>query len=193
MSEPFLGEIRMVGFDYAPRGWAFCDGTLLPVSSNTALFSLLGTTYGGDGRTTFGLPDYQSRSPVGKGRGPGLSAIRQGEAGGVEEVTITSVHMATHTHTASQLKAAVAIPGVTSSTNVSDAPTVSSILGPVTANNRAGAIYSTDAADVTLRPFDAHVTGQTDNAGGGQPLPIRNPFLGSNFIIALEGIFPSRS
>ncbi|WP_049722237.1 phage tail protein [Gilvimarinus polysaccharolyticus] len=193
MIEVYIGEIRMVGFDFVPRGWARCDGSLIAISSNTALFSLLGTRYGGDGVNSFGLPDYRSRSPVGIGHGPGLSVITQGEKSGLEYVNMTTSNLPAHTHTASQLKAAVAIPGVTSSTSVSGTPSVNSILGPVTASDRAGAIYSTDTSDVTLRPFDAHVTGQTDMSGGGQPLPIRNPFLGTNFIIALEGIFPSRS
>ncbi|WP_339899436.1 tail fiber protein [uncultured Gilvimarinus sp.] len=193
MSEPFLGEIRAVGFDFAPRGWAFCAGQLLAISQYSALFSLLGTKYGGDGQTSFGLPDYRSRSPVGMGHGPGLSLITQGEKGGAEHVTVLQANMPAHTHSTSQLSAAVAIPAVTSSTNVSGAPSVSSILGPVTASGRAAELYSTDAADVTLKPFDAHVTGHTDMSGGGLPIDIRNPFLGTNFIIALQGLFPSRS
>jgi microcystin-dependent protein len=193
MSEPFVGEIRMAGFDFAPRGWAFCAGQLLAISQYSALFSLLGTKYGGDGRTTFGLPDYRSRSPVGMGHGPGLSLITQGEKGGAEHVTVLQTNMPAHTHSTTQLSAAVAIPAVTSSTNVSGTPSVSSILGPVTASGRAAELYSTDAADVTLKPFDAHVTGHTDMSGGGLPIDIRNPFLGTNFIIALQGLFPSRS
>ena len=193
MSEPFLGEIRAVGFDFAPRGWAFCAGQLLAISQYSALFSLLGTKYGGDGQTSFGLPDYRSRSPVGMGHGPGLSLITQGEKGGAEQVTVLQANMPAHTHSTSQLSAAVAIPAVTSSTNVSGTPSVSSNLGPVTASGRAAELYSTDAADVTLKPFDAHVTGHTDMSGGGLPIDIRDPFLGTNFIIALQGLFPSRS
>ena len=193
MSEPFIGEIRAVGFDFAPRGWAFCAGQLLAISQYDALFSLLGTRYGGDGRTTFGLPDYRSRSPVGMGDGPGLSRIAPAQKGGVEQVTVLQPNMPAHVHTGSQLRAVVAIPAVTSSTNVSSAPSVSSILGPVTASGRAAELYSTDASDVTLQPFDAHVTGHTDTSGGGLPIEIRNPFLGTNFIIALQGLYPSRS
>ena len=98
MSEPFLGEIRMFGFGFAPQGWAPCNGQLLPISQNTALFSLLGTTYGGDGRTTFALPDMRSRVPVCQGQGPGLSSYAEGQAGGAETVTLAATQMPGHTH-----------------------------------------------------------------------------------------------
>src|SRR5690606_5156315 len=99
MSEPFLGEIRMVGFNFAPRGWAFCQGQLLSIAQNSALFSLLGTMYGGNGTTTFALPDLRGRSPVGMGNGPGLTPITQGELAGTENVTLLSTQMPMHTHT----------------------------------------------------------------------------------------------
>jgi len=98
MSEPFVGEIRMFGFNFAPQGWALCNGQLLPISQNTALFSLLGTTYGGDGRTTFALPDMRSRVPVCQGQGPGLSPYAEGQAGGAETVTLAATQMPGHTH-----------------------------------------------------------------------------------------------
>src|SRR5688572_6320685 len=98
MSEPFLGEIRMVGFNFAPQGWAFCQGQLMSIAQNSALFSLLGTTFGGDGQTTFALPDYRGRSSVGMGSGPGLTNIVQGEKSGTENVTILSTQMPVHTH-----------------------------------------------------------------------------------------------
>ena len=98
MSEPFLGEIRMVGFNFAPQGWAFCQGQIMSIAQNTALFSLLGTMYGGNGQTTFGLPDLQGRSPVGIGQGPGLSPIVQGEMAGTENVTLLASNMPMHTH-----------------------------------------------------------------------------------------------
>jgi len=100
MSDPFLGEIRMVGFNFAPRGWAMCQGQLLSIAQNNALFALLGTLYGGDGQTTFGLPDYRGRSPVGMGQGPGLSAVVQGEMAGTENVTLTLNQMPMHNHVA---------------------------------------------------------------------------------------------
>lgn len=98
MSEPFVGEIRMFGFNFEPQGWAFCDGRLLPISQNAALFSLLGTTYGGDGVSTFALPDLRSRVPVSLGQGEGLSSYAEGQAGGTETVTITPAQMPAHTH-----------------------------------------------------------------------------------------------
>ncbi len=188
MSDPFIGEIKMVGFNFAPRGYAFCDGSILAISPNTALFSLLGTMYGGNGTTNFGLPDLRGRAPVGMGTGPGLSTIVQGELSGTENVTILSNQMPMHTHTA---QASIQIPAVAASTNVQAAPAETTLLGPVTAGGRPGAMYSTDAASTTLAPFNNPVT--VAPAGGSQPLPIRNPYLGTNFIIATEGIFPSRS
>lgn len=150
MSEPFIGEVRAVGFNFAPRGWALCAGQLMSIAQNTALFSLLGTTFGGDGMTKFGLPDYRGRSPVGMGNGPGLSAITQGQASGTETVTLLTAQMPSHNHTAS------------------------------------GAQAASDASAMAPIPVTVQLS------GGGNPVPIRNPFLGTNFIIALEGIFPSR-
>lgn len=98
MPDPFIGEIRMFGFGFAPQGWALCNGQLLPIAQNAALFSLLGTTYGGDGQTTFALPDLRSRVPVGQGQGPGLSNYGQGQAGGAETVTLAAAQMPGHTH-----------------------------------------------------------------------------------------------
>jgi microcystin-dependent protein len=187
MSEPFLGEIRMVGFNFAPRGWLSCQGQLMSISQNTALFSLLGTTFGGDGVTTFALPDYRGRGPVGMGNGPGLTPIVQGEVSGTENVTILQTQMPMHTHAAT---VSVAIPGVVASTNVSATPGATSVLGPIAAGGRPGTLYSTDAPDTTLAPFSPPVT--VAPAGRSLPVGIRNPFLGTNFIIATDGIFPSR-
>src|SRR5439155_16461480 len=100
MSEPFLGEIRIFPYNFAPRGWALCSGQILPIAQNTALFSLLGTTYGGNGQTTFGLPDLRGRTPVGVGQGPGLSSIDLGEVSGTESVTLTQQNLAAHAHLA---------------------------------------------------------------------------------------------
>ncbi|GGO81517.1 tail Collar domain-containing protein [Marinobacterium nitratireducens] len=188
MSEPFIGEIRMVGFNFAPRGWAFCQGQLLPIAQNQALFSLLGTTYGGDGRSTFALPDLRGRSPVGQGHGPGLSDIRIGEQAGTESVTLTQAQMPSHSHSA---EASVAIPANSSSTDTNPAPASNTVLGPASNSGRAGALYTTDAANTTLAPFNNPVNVQP--AGGNQSVGIRNPMLGMNFIIALEGIFPPRN
>ncbi len=188
MSDPFLGEIRQVGFNFAPRGWAFCDGQLLPIAQNTALFSLLGTQYGGDGRTTFALPDLRGRSPVGIHHGPGLSPIEIGEKGGTESVTLNQTQMPSHEHSA---EARIAIPANSTSADTNPAPATNSVLGPASNSGRPGALYSNETPNTTLQPFNSPVTVQS--SGGGQPVQTRNPFLGMNFVIAVEGIFPSRS
>jgi microcystin-dependent protein len=183
--EPFIGQIMAVGFNFAPRGWAFCDGRLMSIAQNSALFSLLGTTFGGDGIQTFALPDYRSRSPVGMGQGPGLSMVSQGQVSGTEQVTMLPTQMPMHTHTAtghqpastqsaSATSPAGAVPAVSHN---ADAPPVDwESFAPVA------------QADASLAPLSITVT----PAGGNQPVGIRNPYLGTNFIIATEGIFPSR-
>lgn len=186
--DPFLGEIKMVGFNFAPRGYAMCQGQLMALAQNTALFSLLGTMYGGDGQTTFGLPDYRSRSPVGIGQGPGMSMILQGEVAGNESVTLTTAQLPPHAPFAT---ASIAIPAVTTSTNVAATPANNTHLGPIAAAGRAGTLYSTDASDTTLAPFNATVT--VAPVGSGLPVGLRNPFLGTNFVIATAGVFPSRN
>ncbi|QEY15866.1 phage tail protein [Cellvibrio sp. KY-GH-1] len=193
MSDPFIGEIRMFAGTYAPRGWAFCQGQQLAIASNTALFSLLGTTYGGNGTTTFALPDLRSRVPVGTGAGPGLSAITLGEVAGTENVNVLSTNVpamvAPVTATAS-----VAIP--VNATNGTTKTPANTLVLSTTSDTAAGAevdLYSAGPGTTTLQPFNATVTGQAAIPGGSQPLGIRNPFLGMNFIIALEGIYPSRN
>jgi microcystin-dependent protein len=195
MSDPYIGEIRMFGGNFAPRGWAFCQGQLLSIQQNTALFSLLGTMYGGNGQTTFGLPDLRGRSPVGIGQGPGLSPITEGEMAGTENVTLTQTQMPMHTHAMSGATASVAIP-VTTEPAVSKTPSATSILSTANENTGSGAevdIYGPGPATTTLEPFNAAVTGSVAAAGGSQPVGIRNPYIGINFIIALEGVYPSRN
>lgn len=180
MGDQFLGEIRMVGFSFAPAGWALCDGTLLPIAQYQALFALLGVTFGGNGTTTFGLPDLRGRSPVGMGTGPNLATITQGELSGTENVTISTPQMPNHTHV---LKVA--------GTETSSAATPSgtnNVLGASGTGQGSATIWSTALnSPVSLNPA------QVGAAGGSLPLPIRNPFLGTNFIIALTGLYPSRS
>lgn len=181
MSDPFLGEIRMVGFNFAPRGWAQCQGQLMAISQNTALFSLLGTMYGGDGQVTFGLPDFQGRSPVGMGQGPGLSPIDQGEKAGTESVTLTILNMPTHTHPTT-----VQVAGA--STNPVTAPTsTNAVLGASGGGPGSASIWSSE-----LNTPVSMAGVQSGMAGGSQPVGTRNPYLGINFCIAVEGIFPSR-
>ncbi len=191
MSEPFLGEIRMVGFNFNPQGWAFCQGQLLPIAQNTALFSLLGTTFGGNGQTNFALPDFRGRSPVGMGNGPGLTPIVQGEMSGTESTTLLQSQMPIHTHMATATSTLAV--GSTAS-NPALAP---SATNSVLAASGAGPGSATIWSDTLTGPVDITnpqtVTVTVTPAGGSQSVPLRNPYLGTNFIIALEGIFPSRS
>ena len=172
MSEPFVGEIRMFAGNFAPRGWAFCDGQLLAVSQNDALFSLLGTIYGGDGRTTFGLPDLRGRIPIHAGSGPGLSSRPLGAKSGAEKVTLTVNQMANHSHTmmASTAPATETRPG-----------------GNVTASDLAIDAYYENS------PAAAAMSSSAITAvGGSQSHTNLQPYLCVNFIIALFGIYPSR-
>lgn len=169
MSDPFVAEIRIFAGNFAPRGWAFCDGQLLPISQNTALFSLLGTTYGGDGRVTFGLPDLRARSAIHAGQGPGLSPYRLGETGGEAAVTLASAQIPVHTHT---------LRGAASSST--GAPSAAVAQG-------AGAKAYRGASNLVA------MGAPLSNAGSSQPHENRQPFLAMFHIIALQGIYPSRS
>jgi microcystin-dependent protein len=176
MAQPFLGQILLVGFNFAPVGWALCDGQLLPISQNTALFSLLGTQYGGDGRSTFGLPDLRSRVPIGMGQGNGLSPYTIGEMTGVESVTLQPTQMPAHTHL---INATNAAGGVQTPAN--------NFLAAATAGGRPADIYSAGPSQTTLSP------NAVTNAGNNQPHNNIQPVLAMNYIIALQGIFPSRN
>ncbi len=175
MSEPFTAEIRIFAGNFAPRGWAFCDGQLLPVAQNTALFSLIGTTYGGDGRTTTALPNLQGRAPMHPGRGPGLTARSLGEKVGVETVTLSEAQLPSHSHTA---RGATTPPTAGAPTNTS-AMTRSSG-GTVYHSNTTSNLV--DLASQTL-----------STTGGSQAHTNLQPFLAINFIIALVGLYPARS
>lgn len=172
MSEPFVGEIRMFAGNFAPRGWAFCDGQLLAVSQNDALFSLLGTIYGGDGRTTFGLPDLRGRIPIHAGQGPGLSNRRLGSKAGAEKVTLTTNQLPSHNHGNLQGTGATA-----NSTSPS---------GRVTGSVPNGLIYRESTPDSNM------ASTLITNTGGSRSHTNLMPFLCINFIIALVGIYPSR-
>lgn len=191
MSDPFLGEIRMVGFSFAPNGWALCAGQLMSISQYSALFALLGTTYGGDGVNTFGLPDYRGRSPVGMGNGTNLTPIIQGQASGTENVNILSTQMPSHTHVATGT-GTFSVAGAVSNPTVTPSAT-NSVLGASGGGPGSASIWS-DALNspITLTNTET-LTINVGATGGNQPLPIRNPYLGTNFIIALNGIFPSRN
>lgn len=170
--EPFIGEISVFAGNFPPRGWAFCDGQILAIASNTALFSLLGTTYGGDGRTTFGLPDLRGRVPVHAGQGPGLSPYPLGALLGVEYVTLTQNQMPAHTHLAN------GNPGVATSATPADSVWAASPSG-----------VPTYAAPTQVA---AMAGAAVDPAGGNLPHDNMQPYLGLNFIIALQGVYPPR-
>ncbi|MCW2755731.1 MAG: microcystin dependent protein [Marmoricola sp.] len=176
MSNPFVGEIRAVGFSFAPRGWALCNGQLIPISQNTALFSLLGTFYGGDGRTTFALPNLQGSFCVGTGQGPGLSEVVTGEQGGASAVALVTSQMPLHSHT----PAAAAGPG-------DQASPQAAIWAEAHYGRALDRQYSTAAPSVAMAP-NALAT-----AGGSQPHNNMSPYLTLNFIIAMQGVFPARS
>jgi microcystin-dependent protein len=180
--EPFLGQISIFGFNFAPRGWATCDGQILPIAQNTALFSLLGTTYGGNGQTTFALPDLRGRVPVHQGQGPGLSAYTIGEVTGTEAVTLITTQIPAHSHVAQS-----AVNVAASSLAPSDDPS-----GAVPTGGTQVNIY-TAAPDGTTKMNAGMVTTQVQPSGGSQPHENIQPLLCVNFCIALEGIFPSRN
>jgi microcystin-dependent protein len=166
MSEPFMGEIKLISWNFAPKGWALANGQFLPINQNQALFSLLGTTYGGNGQTTFALPDLRSRTPIHMGQGFTL-----GEAGGEEFHTVTMSEMPQHLHT------------VQGSNNTGNSQTAANnVLGVV-----AGRLYTDPAALTPLGPTSI------TNVGGSQPHENRQPFLVVNAVIALQGIFPSQN
>ena len=170
--EPYLGQVDIVAFNFPPKGWAFCNGQLLAINQNQALFSLLGTFYGGDGIRTFALPDLRGRIAIGMGQGPGLANYTVGEVGGEEYVTLNVTQMPAHTH----------VPmGTTSAANA---------LGPGGAEWAATTtyLYSSSAT-----PSSAMNPAAIGTAGGGQPHENRAPYLTMSFIIALQGIFPSRN
>lgn len=175
--EPFIGQIQPFGFNFAPRGWALCAGQQMAISQNSALFSLLGTTYGGNGQTTFALPDLRARSAVNFGSGPGLTPLSIGEQGGSQTHTLLASEMPSHTHTLSASNE----PG----TNTT--PQANNYLASLVGTSSKGGLYSTDAG--TTIPL----SNQTGISGGSQAFSIQNPFLAVNFSIALQGVFPSRN
>lgn len=172
MPEPFIGEIRIFAGNFAPRGWAFCNGQTVPVSQHTALFSLLGTTYGGDGRTNFALPDLRGRAPMHRGEGPGLTSRRLGESGGATTITLSEEQMPEHDH------------ALQANSNPGDlqAPSDRRVL----ARTQPGYAWQSGGPDVDL------ASAAVGEAGGGEAHENLQPYLAANFIIALQGVFPQR-
>ncbi|WP_087492048.1 MULTISPECIES: phage tail protein [unclassified Winogradskyella] len=171
--EAYLGDIKLTGVNFDQRDWLSCDGRLLPIAQNTALFSLLGTTYGGDGQTTFALPDLRGRVPVGIGNGPGLSNVVLGQKGGNETNTLTVSQLPSHNHSVT----AVAADG-NSSSPANNYPAQTKTLDPE---------YASVGAATTMN------TNMIANTGGGQSVPNRQPYLGVRYVICVSGIFPSQN
>ena len=172
MADPFVAEIRIFPFNFAPKGWAWCDGQLLPLSQNTALFSLLGTTYGGNGKSNFALPDLQGRAPMHPDQGPGLSLHDLGETGGSETVTLLESEIPAHSHA---LRASI---------NIADGPNPSGAYAAAPGNDN---LYAPAASLV------AHAPEALAPAGGDQPHNNMQPYLTFYFCIALQGVFPPRT
>lgn len=172
MTEPFIGQVQTFGFNFAPRGWSLCEGQLLGISQNTALFSLLGTTYGGDGRTTFGLPDLRGRAYVGVGTGPGLAPIRWGQKSGSDYTTLNTAHIPAHKH------------GINVTSEAADEEDPADNYLAATSE----ATYKSSTDNSTL-----NAAGALTNNGGGQQFSIQNPLHGIYMSIAITGIYPSRN
>jgi len=173
--DPFVAEIRIFPFNFAPKGWAFCDGQIMPLSQNTALFSLLGTTYGGDGKSNFALPNMQGNAPMHPGQGPGLSLHDLGETGGSETVSLLESEIPSHTHAL-----------MASSTNSSKPSPGGNALTRV----QSGATPYAPAAGAPLAQFSGSALAP---AGGDQPHNNMQPYLTLNFCIALQGVYPPRT
>ncbi|OUS72650.1 hypothetical protein B5G52_07985 [Pseudoalteromonas sp. A601] len=230
-ADPYIGDVEIFAGNFAPRSWAMCDGQLLPISSNTALFSIIGTIYGGDGRTTMALPDIRGRAPIGYGYGPGLSGYKLGQKGGVESVYISQPYLPSMHSTVSLPSSAqsvsVSIPGqtitdVTGTANIATAqnadtgePTAGAALATVVAGggpDKQELIYQTapssllSLGNVSVDSFDIpaqtnvpltlpanSLHGTVSLSGGNQAMDIRTPSIAMNYVIALQGLFPSRN
>jgi len=173
LSDQYLGEIRLFPYNFAPSGWAFCNGQIMSIQQNTALFSLLGTTYGGNGTTTFALPDLRGRAPISSGQGTGLSNWTLGQIVGSENVSILLANLPTHNHTVS--------PGANDSAATATRP------GGAVMARVSSAIYASASDGTTM------AASTTSSTGSNQPISVLNPRLVLNYCIALQGIFPSRN
>lgn len=183
-TEPFIGEIKILGFDFAPQGYQTCSGQIMSIAQNTALFSLLGTIYGGNGVQTFGLPDLRGRVPIGQGTGPGLPSYSMGQIGGTTSVTLNTSNIPAHVHTLN----AVVVKLKASSANADETGPDGNFPA-----NTAGASYSGNGATPNVFTGGTTVSGTTDLTGSNAPFGILNPYLTINYSIAINGIFPSRN
>jgi microcystin-dependent protein len=198
MSQPFLGQIIQGGWNFAPRGYATCSGQILSIAQNTALFSLLGTTYGGNGQTTFALPDLRGRVMIGSGQGPGLSDYILGEVSGSENTTLTTSNLPSHTHTATFANASSTLNAATSKASL-QAPVANAVLGKSDDGAPNGTarpeIYCPAGTSATIGLAGLNVAGTVTVAATGNNIPFSTlqPFLVITVVIALQGIFPSRN
>jgi len=178
--EGYIGTVCMFAGNFAPKAWAFCQGQIINIASNTALFSILGTTYGGNGTTTFGLPDLRGRSVVSSGQGPGLSMYALGEVTGTPSETLTSANMAVHVHPV----------GVTAAPPSATTPNAQVPTTATYAPDSSNAYYSYDNS-AHMAPYNLNVT--MTASGGNQPFSIQHPYLGMNYVICTQGIYPARN
>ena len=192
MANPFIGEVIMFGGNFAPRGWALCNGQLLAISSNQALFSILGTTYGGDGRTTFALPELRGRVPVGTGQGPGLSNRPLGQRTGQQGVSLQPSQMPAHTHVGDVSGLSAQLQGDTGNEANTGQPAPANVLSKLASPINVLA-YSDSDANLTEIGGSAPINPTIANTGNGQSHENRQPLLAINYIIALVGVFPSRN
>ncbi len=212
--DPFVGEIKPVGFNFAARGYAMCNGQLLAISANNALFALLGTVYGGNGQTNFGLPNLQGRVPIHHGQGPGTSLYQIGQMAGTEAVTLALPQLPIHNHQATttvhpsitSITATTTINGISRPSSRQPQPTGGVLTGGVDASGASVNNYAPPAAGTTAAlaaeaatttiaggAVSASATTTIGNNGGSQPFPIVQPFLAVTYLIALVGVFPSRN
>lgn len=192
-TDDYLGTICAFGFNFCPRGTLPANGQLLSISQNTALFSLIGTIYGGDGRTTFALPDLRGRTMVNAGQGPGLSNVVLGQQGGSQQVTLTVNQMPSHDHTATTTVTASAVANAVAAGGNNTNPSNNKWASSSSRDN----VYSSNAASASMSPeaisVSANATTTVNTAGGGQPVNIQSPYLGITYCIVTQGIFPSRN
>jgi microcystin-dependent protein len=188
MSEPFVGEIRAFGFNFAPRGWALCQGQIIAINSNTALFSLLGTTYGGDGRTTFGLPDLRGRAAMGQGTGPGLTPRHIGQMSGYEYIVLNTLQIPSHSHAVDNVQTELRC-SVTPANQTS--PVGNSIATNASGDNTKR--FSDQDPVAPLKAGSVALSGATGATGGSQQHSNMQPWLAINYSIALLGLYPSRN
>ena len=194
--EVFMGTIQSFAFNFAPNGWALCNGQTLAISQYQALFSLIGTYYGGNGQSNFMLPNLQGRLPMGQGNGPGLTPRVIGEVSGTENVTATLNNLPNHTHTLTGITASTTLQLANPASNPTNTPTATnSFIGTSGTGPGAANIYSDQigASPVPLKGVTTTVSGTVAPTGNGLPMAIMNPFLAINFSVALNGLFPSRN